>query len=66
MATATVQPGIGDCLTLKPEDRETWEEGGEFESPRSALDRTLERLASAETAALQRDLGYSCEWWLPT
>lgn len=63
MATATAHPEIGDCLSLKPEDRE---EDGEYTSPRLALDRTLERLASAETLALQRELGYSCEWWLPT
>ncbi len=63
MATATVHPDTVERLILKPEDRE---DDGEYASPRSALDRTLERLASAETLALQRELGYSCEWWLPT
>ena len=64
MASATETPEVGERLILKPEDREV-EGESDFDSPRAALDRTLERLATAETVALQRELGYSCEWWLP-
>ena len=69
MASATVHPDSGVPLSLKAEDQPTFGifdlKIFEVEPSSSALDRTLERLAAAGTSDLQRDLGYSCEWWLP-
>ena len=64
-ATAPREPGIR--VSLKPEDqpaRFPCEPGDlEFDPPQGALDKTLARLAAADPSGLERDFGYSCEWW---
>ena len=67
MASAIAPPESGTQLPLKPEDRPLRElresEDHDFDSSRGALDKTLARLVAAGPSGLERDFGYSCEWW---
>ena len=68
MASAAIEPGVG--VLLKPEDQPGQElreiEDPDGEPSADALDRTLARLAAAGPSGLERDFGYSCEWWPPS
>ena len=66
-ALAAPEPGV---VSLKPEDQPARElhdpEDLDFDAARGALDKTLARLAAADPSGLERDFGYSCEWWPPS
>ena len=67
-ALAPLEPGVK--VPLKPEDQPAREphdpEDLDFDASRVALDKTLARLAAAGPSGLERDFGYSCEWWPPS
>ena len=68
MTSAAIDSGVR--VPLKPEDQPGQElreiEDPDGEAPPDALDRTLARLAAAGPSGLERDFGYSCEWWPPS
>jgi hypothetical protein len=68
MASATLGSECSVRFLLKAEDQPLRDlEGADFETLRDALDKTVDRLAAARAEApeVQRELGFSCEWWPP-